>query len=60
MPLLISLMLTVPLLDDWDGLRNALAPVGDLDGDGLEELALQLPVLQELRVVHGSDARRRA
>ena len=30
-------------------------PIGDLDGDGLEELALQLPVLQELRVVRGSD-----
>jgi len=30
-------------------------PIGDLDGDGLEEIAVQLPVLQEVRVLNGKD-----
>ncbi len=32
-----------------------VAPVGDLDGDGLEELAVWIPMQQSLRLLKGSD-----
>ena len=42
-----------PPMEAYGGLDAC--PIGDLDGDGLEEIAVQIPVVRLVRVLKGAD-----